>query len=179
MRMWMIDPGTLCDEHLHDEHNWMHMLEEALRQGEDLQSYLDNDYLEPQNLEKRHTQLVREFKRRGVAHDSPLAHETLPPAHERPQGTVDPQQSRSVLWTRCNKCRVQRSERLGERIDTAWFFHHPEKRSKNSTYGSRRWLARRMRVTPQTLDKYLRAKYPPDRAESLLDAIEEQYKFPL
>jgi len=164
----MVDPGTMCKQHLLGEHSELHMLATALKRGTSIQGHLDNKHLEPQDLEERHQALVGEFARRGMAHESPLP-DDLPAS--RPHGTVNPQHSLDVLWARCPACRVQRGKRLAQRIDAAWYNHKPQ---ADSTYGSRRWLAGLVRITPQTLDKYLRGVHPPDRAEAYLDLLEQQ-----
>jgi hypothetical protein len=97
--MWMIEPGLLCRQHLLGEHNETHMLLGSLKMKKNISGYLKNGLLEPQNLDKRHNELVVEMKRRGYKHKSPLVVEI-----EVPVGYVNCSKSVSDLRERCTHC---------------------------------------------------------------------------
>ena len=72
MRMWMIDPKKMCDQHLLGEHVELHMLVGSIKKGISLNGYVRNGLIEPKSIIKRHEQLAKEMKRRGMNHRSPL-----------------------------------------------------------------------------------------------------------
>lgn len=100
MRMWMIDPRTMCRQHLLGEHVECHMLAVCLRQGRNLDGYLERQLLEPQHVAARHDILVAEMEARGYRHRSPLEQPAEPPS-----GYVPPAQSAAELRGRCPACR--------------------------------------------------------------------------
>lgn len=101
MRMWMVDPTKMCRKHLLGEHVEIHMAVGSLRNGKSLQGYLDRGLLEPQHFYRRHTALVKEMKRRGYKHKSPLRVTGLKPPH----GRVNVPHSLKELRARCPECR--------------------------------------------------------------------------
>ena len=100
MRMWMVDPRMMCRKHLLGEHVELHMLVASMRNGIRLHGFLDNKLIETHNVERRHEQLVREMKRRGFNHASPLV--KVP---RRRGGRVDRHANLLELARRCRLCR--------------------------------------------------------------------------
>ena len=73
MRMWMVNPELLCNQHLLGEHYEIHKAVGNLRNsGKWTKSLTKNGFLEPQNFKARHEELAYEMKRCGFRHDSKL-----------------------------------------------------------------------------------------------------------
>lgn len=72
MRMWMVHPSILCQQHLLGEHVECHMFLGHLRKGRRVDGYIENDLLEPLSLNARHNELAEEMVRRQINHSSPL-----------------------------------------------------------------------------------------------------------
>jgi len=75
MRQWMADPSLMCRKHLLGEHVEHHMFIGALKREKNVNGYLEKGLLEPRSLFKRHEELVKEMKKRGYKHSSPLTKE--------------------------------------------------------------------------------------------------------
>lgn len=111
MRMWMIDPKMLCDQHLLGEHVELHMFVGTINAGKSIDGYLKNGLLEPNKIRERHNELKNEMTERGMNHDSLLPkiqEENLPDNNGGPY--VDPDISIKHLNERCNDCRQRISE---------------------------------------------------------------------
>lgn len=102
MRMWMVDPGKMCRQHLLGEHRELHALAGSLRLGRSIAGHLARGQLEPQNMNFRHDALVAEMKRRGYNHLTPL--EDMEGA---PTGHVDRDGNIEELARRCVECRIK------------------------------------------------------------------------
>lgn len=100
MRMWKVNPRLMCRKHLLGEHVEMHMFIGTIMNGKSVQGYLDNQLVEMHNIWKRHEELVREMKRRGYNHNSPLANCVKVEA-----GYVDVRDNIEELKRRCKDCR--------------------------------------------------------------------------
>jgi hypothetical protein len=101
MRMWMIEPGKLCRQHLLGEHFEIHKAVGNLRHsGKWTKSLTERGFLEPQNFLKRHNTLVKEMKRRGFSHNSPLDVSGV----ELETGNVNTDKSIRDLKKRCEAC---------------------------------------------------------------------------
>ena len=96
----MVDPGTICRNHLLGEHLECHMFAGTIKRGKKIQGYLDKGLLEIHNIEKRHHELAEEMQRRGYKHRSPL--EFIP---EKKSGRIDRKRSAADLYGRCRECR--------------------------------------------------------------------------
>ena len=102
MRMWLVNPETMCRKHLLGEHYELHMLSGSLLKGRSIQGHLEKGNLEPSLLHTRHSELVGEMTRRGMHHRSPL------PAIDVSSwgsGYVDPTTAEAELRRRCGVCR--------------------------------------------------------------------------
>lgn len=100
MRMWMVNPATMCRAHLLGEHRELHALCGMIRKGISLQGYIDKDLIEPQHIVARHEQLVREMERRGYNHQSPIDAPYSELTHD-----IDRAASARELFRRCSACR--------------------------------------------------------------------------
>lgn len=109
MRMWMIDPRTMCRKHLLGEHVETHMCLAIMRQGKSMQGYVDNNLVEPCDLRLRHGMLAAEMANRGYNHKSPMPPDlesvvaSLPPVVRFAK--VDQAAAREDLHNRCPDCR--------------------------------------------------------------------------
>lgn len=105
MRMWMVDPTVMCREHLLGEHKELHMFIGTILAGKSLGRYITDGLLEVHSIVDRHEELVREFRRRGWKHASPIQTEFTPYV----LGNIDRRQSRLDLFGRCWECRDRMS----------------------------------------------------------------------
>jgi len=106
MRMWMVPPSHMCNKHLVGEHVELHMFIGSLNKRIKMDGYIKNNCLEPLSLEKRHTHIVEEMKKRGMKHNSPLPKgdiSYLP--SEYINYAINQQDSEKELFCRCNLCR--------------------------------------------------------------------------
>lgn len=99
MRMWMVNPQVLCNQHLLGEHVEMHMFAAHFELGRRLGKYAE--LCEPEQVENRHRELAAELRRRGFNHGSPLHFVYSGPE----RGHVDTQRSLRDLKARCMACR--------------------------------------------------------------------------
>jgi hypothetical protein len=101
MRMWNVNPEGMCNQHLLGEHVECHMFVATLNKKKSVKGYLKNGLLEIHNLKKRHNELVKEMKKRGMNHKSNL------PWYKRIKlGKVNPSKNRIELNKRCKKCKI-------------------------------------------------------------------------
>lgn len=101
MRMWMVDPRKMCDQHLLGEHVELHMLVGSLRRKKTITGFLEVGLVELHSIRSRHAELVIEMKSRGFRHASPL-----PAFRARTAGKINPKQNMRELARRCNACRA-------------------------------------------------------------------------
>lgn len=100
MRMWNIDTGKMCNQHLLGEHVEMHMFVGTLNKNKSIQGYLDKNLVEVHNIEKRHEKLTKEMEKRGFEHKSPL-----PKYKKSKLGKVDVHANKIDLRNRCRRCK--------------------------------------------------------------------------
>lgn len=99
----MIQPEKLCRQHLLGEHFEIHKAVGNLRHsGKWTNSLTAKGFLEPQNFLSRHKSLVKEMRRRGFIHNSPLDISGV----ELCVGNIDICKSVNDLRERCMDCRV-------------------------------------------------------------------------
>jgi len=101
MRMWGVDPALLCGPHLSGEHKELHMMRGSLRLGHSMQGYFDKQQIDVSLINSRHDAIVREFKRRGWNHQSPL------PTLKVTGGSIDAAANLKELYKRCPDCRAR------------------------------------------------------------------------
>ena len=126
MRMWMVQPQILCDQHLLGEHCEIHMFIGTLERGVKIDGYAERNLVEPCSFLVRHEELAEEMERRGMKHHSPLECkqeliEHLP--YEIRNCKIDRSESLAELIRRCRKCRrnyiqflAERKEAINEKI---------------------------------------------------------------
>ena len=101
MRMWMVDPRKMCDQHLLGEHVELHMLVGSLRRNNTITGFLEGGLVELHSIRSRHAELVVEMKSRGFRHASPL-----PAFRARTAGKINPKLNLKELARRCAACRA-------------------------------------------------------------------------
>jgi ribosomal protein L44E len=98
--MWNIETEKMCNQHLLGEHVEMHMFVGCLSKNKSIQGYLDKKLIEVHNIEKRHSELVEEMKKRGFNHKSKL------PGYKKIKlGKIDVRANKIDLRNRCKECR--------------------------------------------------------------------------
>ncbi len=100
MRMWMVDPKILCNRHLLGEHVELHMFVGTINHDIALTGYGKNGLVEVHNIRSRHAELVKEMKRRGMNHKSPL-----PGFKMFKFGQVNKSKNMKELANRCENCK--------------------------------------------------------------------------
>lgn len=115
MRMWMVKPDRLCKKHLLGEHVEIHMLVSSLQKGKNMQGFLENNLLEPQNIRERHDTLVKEMLSRGYTHNSPIPDDFS----TNLIGEVKQYVSIYELFTRCPDCKKRILEKNGKLGDSS------------------------------------------------------------
>ncbi|MEO6119099.1 MAG: pyrimidine dimer DNA glycosylase/endonuclease V [Terriglobales bacterium] len=103
MRMWMVDPRKMCDQHLLGEHVELHMLVGTLIRKRSVAGFVANKLIEVHNVRLRHAELVVEMTRRGMKHQSPL-----PSFRAVKLGKVSVRANLLELARRCENCRMKR-----------------------------------------------------------------------
>ena len=74
MRMWGINPSLLCRQHLLGEHNEIHKHKHNFVKHHSIAKRISPVVqIEPDNMEKRHNELVDEMIKRGYNHNSPYS----------------------------------------------------------------------------------------------------------
>lgn len=100
MRMWMVNPEHLCNQHLMAEHNECHKLLGHIRKRRSIDGYVRARIVQPQDLAARHDEVVEEMLKRNMMHKTPI---------EQPFGvpvvTVSVAESYKELIRRCPECR--------------------------------------------------------------------------
>ena len=111
--MWNVDPKVMCNKHLFGEHVEMHMFAGTIKKNKSIQGYLDNQLVEVHNIKKRHDELVKEIKKRGFNHKSPIIQPKFGVLRGSKAGFVDIQDNMLELRKRCPECRnLQRKQLL-------------------------------------------------------------------
>lgn len=108
-RMWMIDPGHLCRDHLLGEHNELHKLVGGIRNHAHGEAIADGQAekgnVDTSRIEERHVKLADELERRGYEHDSPLKYGD--DEYQAGVGSIDVENNRRDLAERCDDCAVR------------------------------------------------------------------------
>ncbi len=103
MRMWMVDPKIMCREHLLGEHRELHMLAGTIRKKKQLLGYLKRNILEPSGIERRHSELIEEMKRRGYKHKTPISVGDITYLNKGMTKVIIDESYRE-LYKRCKRC---------------------------------------------------------------------------
>lgn len=111
MRMWGVSPKFMCREHLMGEHLEIHMFLGTIRKKISIHGYVKNNLVEPRSLILRHEELVREIKRRGYTHKSPVEDPDLSYLPEDiANAKLDKPRAAIELFRRCTKCLERREK---------------------------------------------------------------------
>lgn len=108
MRMWMVEPKYMCNKHLLGEHIEIHMFVGSINKGISMEGYIKNNLLEPSSLIERHDEIVKEMKRRGMNHNTPLPSIKITnlPEHLR-DAKINKHEALEELHKRCANCLVK------------------------------------------------------------------------
>lgn len=104
--MWMVKPEILCRQHLLGEHKELHQLIGSLRKNKSVKGHIEKGQVEIHNIKKRHEQLVKELKKRGYNHNSPLKKFKSFKA-----GKINILENYRELERRCKECRKRINKR--------------------------------------------------------------------
>jgi len=105
MRMWMVSPRQMCDQHLLGEHFECHMIRSHLQKEYKIAGFVKSNCMEVRSLGKRHNALAKEMRRRGMRHKSPLKYVSvtyLPKEHRNAK--VNKALAHQTLVGRCERC---------------------------------------------------------------------------
>ena len=106
MRMWMVEPGELCDRHLLGEHGELHKHLWCWRKRQRVDGRTGGNAMEPEAYKRRHDELEDEMRRRGMSPRSPLEQPDFSYlSEEQRRFRVDVEASRRMLLGRCERCR--------------------------------------------------------------------------
>ena len=109
MRMWMIDPGILCKKHLLGEHGEIHKHRHCFeKQYSIVVRITPVVQIEPESMERRHDEIVKEMLRRGYKHNSPYCQPNLNYlSDECRYAKVNTGISLRDILLRCPKCAIR------------------------------------------------------------------------
>ena len=105
MRMWMVDPKVLCDQHLLGEHGELHKFLPTWVKKQRIDRRITDNAMEPKSYKVRHDLIADEMSFRGMNHKSPLEQPDfsyLPPEYLTHQ--VDIEDNLRRLHLRCKTC---------------------------------------------------------------------------
>jgi hypothetical protein len=106
MRMWMVKPSGMCNQHLLGEHCELHMFIGTLKKKIRIDGYIKNNLFEPKSIESRHQELVDEMKQRGMDHKSPLCDFSYSYiGEEKINHKIDRIAAYETLISRCPRCK--------------------------------------------------------------------------
>ena len=100
MRMWNINPELMCRKHLLGEHVECHMFVGTINKEKSIEGYVKKGLVELHKIRERHKELVREMRKRGYDHNSPL-----PNFKSKKLGKVDSKNNLLELSKRCPQCK--------------------------------------------------------------------------
>lgn len=106
MRMHLIKPELLCNQHLLGEHGELHKFRHIFEKGHSIAGRLDPEVqIVPNLMQVRHDELAEEMLRRGMNHKSPYIQ---PELHFYWQSEIFAQpdiiHNAEVLCFRCDDC---------------------------------------------------------------------------
>jgi len=115
MRMWMVNPKLLCNQHLCGEHGEIHKHKHNFVKGHRMHGRLNPVVqIEPSKMGQRHDELAEEMLRRGMNHKSPYEQPRIDHyGNEVINARVDINISLKDLCERCPRCkeRIEESEK--------------------------------------------------------------------
>jgi ribosomal protein L44E len=95
----MVNPRLMCRKHLLGEHVELHMFVGCLLRKKTLTGFFQKGLLEVHSIRSRHQSLVKEIRRRGMQHNSPLQK-----FRSYKMGKINRKQSKQELASRCRDC---------------------------------------------------------------------------
>jgi hypothetical protein len=106
MRMWGINPKCLCRKHLLGEHNEIHKHRHNFVKHHSIKNRISPIVqIEPENMKKRHDELVEEMINRGYNHQSPYDQPDLTHLKDEERyAKISIGVSISDLKSRCTEC---------------------------------------------------------------------------
>lgn len=106
MRMWGINPKLLCRKHLLGEHNEIHKHRHNFIKKHSIKNRIfPVVQIEPENMKKRHDELVEEMINRGYNHQSPYEQPDLSHlSNEERFAKISIDKSITDLKNRCLEC---------------------------------------------------------------------------
>ena len=107
MRMWMIEPVTLCRKHLLGEHGEIHKHRHNFVKGHSIEGR--RGQIDPAAMGRRHDALAAEMLRRGFNHASPYTQPDLA-GYDLAGHGVDVVAARADLHARCGECLAKWNE---------------------------------------------------------------------
>jgi Pyrimidine dimer DNA glycosylase len=106
MRMWMVDPKLMCDKHLLGEHGEIHKHKHNFEKKHKMDGRLTPIVqIEPESMESRHDELVKEMLARNFNHKSPFLQPDVSYLLENAGSKVDVDHSIEDLSSRCEDCK--------------------------------------------------------------------------
>jgi len=121
--MWGINPKLLCRQHLLGEHNEIHKHRHNFVKKHSIAKRISPIVqIEPENMKKRHEQLVEEMICRGYHHNSPYEQPDISylKSEER-YANIDIYISISNLLNRCPECEKRITSMIDETIKNTPF----------------------------------------------------------
>ena len=107
LRLWMVNPEIMCNQHLLGEHVEIHMFVGSILKKKSLDGYIKNNLLEPKSLISRHGELVAEMLNRNMNHKSELPNFDLDYLSDNIKNhKIDSKKSLADLVNRCPTCRA-------------------------------------------------------------------------
>jgi len=122
MRMWMIEPRFLCNQHLLGEHGEIHKHRHNFeKQHKMTKRIFPVTQIEPSRMGERHDELAHEMTIRGMNHQSPFIQPSISylPLDQQ-HATVNPIVSIKDLWARCELCRERMNDSFDEEFKVEW-----------------------------------------------------------
>jgi hypothetical protein len=98
-RMWNINCGKLCRQHLLGEHKELHQLVGSINKKKSIKGHIEKGQVEVHNIRKRHVEVVKEMKKRGYKHNS-----SLPKFKSFKAGKINKAANIRDLKKRCKEC---------------------------------------------------------------------------
>lgn len=111
MRMWMVDPGLMCNRHILGEHGELHKFLHNWKKKHSVAGRVADNQIEPLSYKSRHDALAKEMFTRGMNHKSPLEQPDfsyLP--NEHLHFKVDVESNLELLYNRCSECKCRREQ---------------------------------------------------------------------
>lgn len=106
MRMWLIDPKLMCNQHLLGCHGELHKHLHNWQKKHSVTGRIEGNAMEPLSYKARHDLLAEEMLARGMNHKSPLEQPDFSylPAEQR-EYKVNVRLNELLIMERCEECK--------------------------------------------------------------------------